>query len=340
MINVALIGFGGIAQAHKAAYLSLMKKGAPVALKAAMDIDPKRFHTSVEINLGKADTEEIEGMNYYTDLEEMLEKEDIQMVDICLPTPLHAKVAADMLNRGYHVLSEKPMARTLELCNEMIASAKKAKGKLMIGQCLRFYPQYVFLKELIDSKKYGKPISGFFERLSGPPIWGWDNWFMDYERSGGCLLDMHIHDLDMIRFLFGEPEWVTCRANHVQSKFDTVHSNLYYSDVPVTAIGDWSLEGVSFRHGYRVGFEKATVVFENNLVTVYPRAGESFIAKLDYDLGGIEGEIDFFANCIITGEENTKNSPESAAITIKLAETLQKSAQNGGEKIKFEGNII
>lgn len=127
----------------------------------------------------------------------------------------------------------------------------------------------------------------------------------------------------MIRYLFGEPEFVSCRAGDKQSKFDTVHSNFYYNGTPVTAIGDWSLDGVKFRHGYRVGFEQATVIFDSNVVTIYQSDGQSHVVDLKYSVDGIEGEIEYFANCICNNTENDKNAPESAAMSIKIAELLK-----------------
>ena len=101
----------------------------------------EQFTKRIEINLGVAKVDESRTLATYTDLDEMLAKENLDMIDICLPTFLHAPYAIDMLKRGYHVLSEKPMARTSALCLDMVAAAKQAKGNLMIGQCLRVFPQ-------------------------------------------------------------------------------------------------------------------------------------------------------------------------------------------------------
>ncbi|MBR4072676.1 MAG: Gfo/Idh/MocA family oxidoreductase, partial [Clostridia bacterium] len=179
MIKVAMIGFGGIAQAaHLPAYINLEKQGK-AKLVAICDIDEKRFTAKMEINIGGAETSVGEEIKKYTDWREMLKKEDVDMVDICLPTFLHADTAIEALNMGYHVLSEKPMSLCYEDCLRMCDAAKKADKKLMIGQCLRFGDDYNFLKEAIENNTFGKVLSGTFRRMSGPPIWGWDNWFMD-----------------------------------------------------------------------------------------------------------------------------------------------------------------
>ncbi len=335
MLNVAILGYGGIAKAHQAAYASLAKKGAPVRLVALCDTDPEQFSKNIAINLGEADISGTRDLACYTDLDKMLAEEKLDIIDICLPTFLHAEYAVKLLEKGYHVQSEKPMARTYQQCQDMLAAAKKSGRQLMIGQCLRFYPQYEFLKDLIEKGTYGKVISAFMQRYSGPPIWAWENWFMDYKRSGGCLLDMHIHDLDMARHLFGEPETVACRSQDVRSGQDIVYSQLHYPDLPVTAIGDWSLDGTPFHHGYRISFEKASVIFDSATVMVYPRSGEPFQADLAYEEGGIEREIAYFANIISSGQPNLKNPPESAAASVKLAETLLQSSKAGGRQLPF-----
>ena len=77
----------------------------------------------------------------------------------------------------------------------------------MVAHCIRFWPEYLALKELVESGKYGKLTSAFFRRLSGLPKWS--TWFPNPELSGGAILDLHIHDVDFIQFLLGLPKYVT-----------------------------------------------------------------------------------------------------------------------------------
>lgn len=335
MLKAALIGFGGIAQAaHLPAYRNLQERGK-VKLVAVCDIDPQRFTKAMEINIGGAQDSSSMDFRRYTDWEDMLDHQEVDMVDVCLPTFLHAQTTVELLKRGYHVLSEKPMALDYEQSMTMVETANQAKGQLMIGQCLRFASGYTFLKDAIEANTFGKPMSAVFRRMSGPPVWGWDNWFMDYERSRGCLLDMHIHDIDMVRFLFGEPDAVSCVTQDVYSRDDIAHSRLMYRGMSVLAIGDWSQEGTGFTADYRVAFEKATVVLDSEGVTVYPRGGEAYKPELD-DKSFYEAEIEFFVDLIASGADNVINPPSSAAMTVKLIDTLRESARSGGRVIPFE----
>ena len=162
----------------------------------------------------------------------------------------------------------------------MIRASEVAGKHLMIGQCVRFYPAFDYVKEAIDEGRFGKLLGGFFSRLSAPPSWGWENWYMNPERSCGCINDLHIHDVDIIRYLFGEPDSVSCRASTSICVHDTVHTSLFYGDAPVTAIGDWTLVGTKFEATCRMDFEKATVTYVGSTLTVYPKEGEPFVPAL------------------------------------------------------------
>ncbi len=332
MIKAALIGFGGIVKgAHLPGYKALEAMGK-VKLVAACDIRPEAFGEGVQLNIGNGSSEGVGDIHTYTDLEEMLQREDVDLIDICLPTYLHKQYAVDMLNRGYLVLSEKPMALSYEDCKEMVAAAN---GRLMIGQCLRFSPQYLYAKEVIDSGIYGKVTNATFRRLSEPPLWGWDNWFMDPSRSGGVIFDLHVHDLDIIRFLFGEPKAVSCVAGGAHIVEDAFAiSRMDYDGMSVIAEGRWDQVKMPFKMEYTISLEKATIQLVGGAVTVFPHEGESFNPTLPGDDMYMK-EIEYITDIFVSGEENTRNTPESAAESIRLAETLKKSADNGGAILPF-----
>ena len=325
-----MIGFGGIAQVHKAAYAELEKEGK-ARLAAVCDTDPASFDKKIEINIGGGDKGEND-FGAYTDLEEMLRCEHLDMIDICVPTYMHAETAAEMLRRGYDVLSEKPMALRYSECASMLEVAKSSGRRLMIGQCLHFFPEYEYLKGVVVSGEFGRPLSGFFQRLSTPPVWGWQNWYLDGARSGGCLQDMHIHDIDMTRWLFGDPDHVSCRSKSTVGDWDMAHSVLCFGEMTVTVIGDWSLPNVPFDASYRVAFERATVFCSGGRVTVVPAEGESWSPELP-DVNGYAREIAYFIGLLLSGEENTVNLPEDAAASLRIIERLRESAVNGGERL-------
>lgn len=335
MLKAAILGYGGIARSHRSGYELLAKQQAPVKLVALCDIDPKQFEKEVTINQGNGQESDISQYHTYTSLDEMLEKEELDVIDICLPTYLHAEYAIKLLRLGYNVQCEKPMGLSSALCDKMLAAARESGKKLMIGMCLRFDHMYTVLKDAIDQNTYGKVTSAFFERLSSTPRWGYDGWFQDYDRSGGVALDMHIHDVDMVRYLFGEPKAVSALVSDARLKCSAIHSTFAYDDMIVTAIGDWGkAKGFPFTMGYSVNFERATIVLNKGVVTVYPDDAEPFEAPLDPDGKGnhrMAAEIEYFARSILGEIENTRNQPADAANTVRLIETLKKSAENGGK---------
>ena len=334
MLKAAIIGFGGIAGSHRRGYANLKEQGK-VELVCACDVEPQAFTRKVQINLGGENTELQENIRFYTDLDEMLSKEKLDFVDICAPTFLHAELSKKALSYGVHVLCEKPMSLEYEACKEMIKASEDAEKELMIGQCLRFYPAFDYIKAAIDDGRFGKVLGGFFSRISSPPIWGWKNWFMNPELSGGCITDLHIHDVDIIRYLFGEPEAVSCRASSSVCVNDTVHTTFFYGNTPITAIGDWSLTGIRFNANCRINFENATVTYGAEL-TVYPKDGTKPYTVELADVSGYQGEIDYFCDVVEGKIKNEKNPATSAATTVRLIERMRESANEGGKILSFE----
>lgn len=336
MIRAALIGFGGIAKSHRRAFRMLEESGL-AKLVCAYDVNPEAFTRNTKINNDSADVLPEEHINYYTDLDEMIKNESFELVDICIPSYLHKEMTIRMLNHGYHVMCEKPMSLSYADSMDMVRAAKENGKELMIGQCVRFYPAFEFVKEAIDDGRFGKVTSAHLQRLSAPPTWGWENWFLRPECSGGCLTDMHIHDVDLARYLFGEPDAVRCMAHSSVSIHDSAHTTLKYGDMPITIIGDWELSGFRFAAISRISFERATVVYDTKTLTVYPKDGTEPY-EVDAPLVSSQyNELSYLINIINSGKENTKNPPESAAKSVRVIELLRESIANGGEFVRFEG---
>ena len=328
-IRIAMIGFGGIARTHYAGYTELAERGVPYELVAICDIDKAQFEKQITINTNSEPVKIASSIHTYTDIDEMLAKEEFDMADICLPTYLHRDYTIKMLRAGKHVMCEKPMALNSEQCEEMIAVAKETGKQLMIGQCLRFSPSYLYIKKCIDEGTFGKLQNLSMYRLSAHPEWGFENWFQDDTKSGGCILDMHIHDIDMARYLFGEPEAVSVVAYNGQTRWQVENSRLIYPDLTVVVDGSWN-EGrkAPFTAGLRARFEKASVIMQGYALKVYPNEGDTFVPDVPV-VRPVTEELAFFIDLLQNGKENTENPAESACATVKLVELLRESADNG-----------
>ena len=170
------------------------------------------------------------------------------LVDICLPTPFHRTYAERAFAAGKHAVVEKPLALTLTDADAIIAAASAAGKYLMVGHVLRFWPEYLAVRDKLLSGELGQPIAATAQRLSNLPQWA--EWFRDPQKTGGAVLDLMIHDLDMLNWLFGKPRRVSATGikepnggwNHVTAliSYDRVEAEAEASflmprDFPFTA---------------------------------------------------------------------------------------------------------
>ena len=326
MLKYAIIGFGGLGKVHFGNYEAI-KARKDVELVAICDIEESAFKSKSATNLGEDNTVlDFTGINLYNDASEMFEKEQLDFIVSALPTFIHEKYAVMAMEKGIHVFSEKPMAINYEQGKHMLEVSKKNNVKLMIGQCVRYFPQYTKLKEIIDSKKYGKVIDAEFNRLSVTPIWSWHNWFLDESLSGGAILDLHVHDVDFINYVFGKPDKLCSIATNVATKHDSVTTLYYYDDVVVTARGSWGESATyPFSTPFRARFEKATIERINGKYMLYPQEGEPFEIEVGNEDGYVEEVVDFI-DCIENDRESKINPPESSLQTIEIAFAEKKSA--------------
>lgn len=338
-VRVAMIGFGGIAKSHKKGYEILAAEGANVRLVAICDIDPSRFTAGTVTNLGAEKAANLDGINTYTNVDEMLEKEDFSMVDICIPTYLHCEYAIKMMKAGKHVLSEKPMALNSADCEKMLAAAKEYNRVLMIGQCLRFEPAYLYLKKCVDEGTFGKLKNMRMHRMSSHPMWGFEQWYTKTEKSGGCIMDLHIHDVDMARFLLGEPDSVSCLSYDGMTRWLDVNSRLFYPEQGVNVFIDSTFDQsdrIRFRCGCNARFERANVIITGDNVEVFPDGADPFTPELE-KADRMAEEIRKTAKLSVDpAETNEANPPESARNTIRLIELLRESAAQNGAVLQFE----
>src|SRR6185503_13761303 len=119
----------------------------------------------------------------------------------------HPELAIAALKAGKHVLCEKPLARTSQLARQIVESAEDAKGFFMPAMCIRFWPEWAWVKNAIHEKTFGLVLGARFRRVAQPPGWGHQH-FLSGEKSGGALLDLHVHDVDFVQFCFGRPRAV------------------------------------------------------------------------------------------------------------------------------------
>lgn len=339
MLRIGLIGLGFMGRTHLENYIRLESEGVPIQVVALCDVDVEKLEGNASggnIDTGSSGID-YNRFNKYTSVEEMLEKEQLDCVDMTLPTFLHRDIAIQCLNHGVHVLCEKPMALNAQECEDMIDAAVRNGKQLMIGQCLRFWPAYEYLKELVVNETYGKVLAGYFYRGGGTPTWG--PWLLEKAKSGGALLDMHVHDIDMINWLFGKPESVSSLARNVVpgSGYDVVSTNYLYEDGKVVnAQADWTLQGdYGFDMQFRVNFEKGNIVFNSEGLKVNVNDGPGFKPEISEEMGYYQ-ELKYFVEALISGKTVDTAAPFSTMDSIVIAEAEIESADNRGAWVRVK----
>lgn len=336
-LKIGLIGLGGQGRGH-AKHLMKCGEDSPYRLVAVCDVRPEMFEKiSVSFNIAENQGEMgFDQYHCYTDMDDMLKKEQLDMVVIALPTYMHCDATVKFLRAGIHVLCEKPMGLDEAQCRLMLDTAKETGKMLMIGQCLRFWNEYKILKGMIDSGEFGKVTAAMFYRGGSFPSWGFENWFQDKNRGGGAIVDQHVHDVDMVQYLFGMPDAVSTSAKILLegSNYDTLCTNYIYKDGPVAfAHNDWTLS-FGFKHGFRVNFERATLEMGDKLILTRKETGKS--EEITFErVNALAAETAYFVECILGKHENVINPPESSMDTIRLVHAEVESANNGAMPVKL-----
>ena len=263
MIRVGIVGVGFMGWIHWLAYQKVA--GARVA---AISTRNERRRAGdwrgIQGNFGPPGEQvDLSDVATYAQLDELLADPHVDLVDITLPTSLHADVAIRALEAGKHVLCEKPMALRLGDCERMVAAAKKANRLLMVAHVLPFFPEYDWALKTIRDGQYGRARGGAFHRVIANPSWLENFWSPDH--IGGPMLDLHVHDAHFIRLVFGLPEKVVTTGRLRNGLPEFWHSQFRFAE------SDWVVEATSgtidqqgrpFMHGFEIHLERATLLFD------------------------------------------------------------------------------
>ena len=347
MLRAAVIGAGRMGRGHIGVYRQLEREGYPVKLVALCDVDESKFagNKGAELNIARSagvstDAPDYSAYHCYTDVADMLAHEQLDAVDVVVPTYLHAPVTMQVLNAGVNVLCEKPMSTGTDLCRQMIDTAEAAGKRLMIGQCLHFWNEYVILREKVLSGEYGKVNEAYFYRGGAQdPVKNpsWQQWILDRSLGGGGLFDQHIHDIDVIRWCFGTPKSVSVIGTTIypKSAYDVcaVHYRFDDPSLIVSARDCTVYKGsYGFRYGYSVNFEHATMVCQDGQLTIMPEGQDPILVPRDKN-SAYYYEIRCFLDGIQSGAPYDRNRPEEAMENVRIALAELESADKGGAEV-------
>ena len=337
MKKVAIVGFGFMGKTHYGAW----KKCRGAKVVAVCDNNLAQLTAKVVGNIkGAADNSSLpKSVRVWADFGEMLAAGGIDIVDITLPTPLHPRMTVAALEAGCNVLCEKPMALTLKDCDAMLAAERKSGRKLLVAQCCRFDPAYAYVRRLVKDRTYGKTIAAEFTRFMAAPKWSpkGGSWLLDETKSGGLYVDAHVHDADLVRFIFGEPKRAVSRGHRSAHGYTdhTVTRYEYADGKLVTAASSFAAaSSLVFDAAARFFFEGATVYLGGayrSPLTVYPDGGKAFQPKLP-KLSGYEAEVRYFLD-LVEGRVRPKDAVLTAGdARASIALVLNERAQARGSR--------
>lgn len=221
MLRVAIVGTGGIAHVHMDAYLKLSDRCKVVALVDIVPGKARRFMEEFGVTC-----------DVYEDHKDILDRNDIDLVDVCTPPYVHASISINCLKAGMNVVCEKPMAASLEECDAMLNARDESGKKLSIIAQNRFRKPIRDLKMLLDSGiagevKHAQIDSHWWRGHCYYDLWWRGTW---EKEGGGCTLNHAVHHIDMLCWMMGLPDKVTSVLAN------TSHDNAEVEDLSLSVL--------------------------------------------------------------------------------------------------------
>jgi predicted dehydrogenase len=331
-----LVGFGFMGGMHAQIY----KRLPEAEIVAVVDPDTATALAKLkELGMDAA---------HFETLSEALQSADADFVDICLPTFLHLAAAREAIAAGKAVFCEKPLATDSAEAEVVVLEADSAGITFMVGHCIRFWPEYVALRRLVESGDAGNLLSLTLQRRASRPGYSKDNWLQDPAKSCGAALDLHIHDTDFVLSLLGAPTAVTSTGVSDLGGVSHIFTQYHYDSGPVVlAEGGWNYPPKwGFLMAFQAVFENGTMEYDSNAsptTRIVIGDGEPTEATLDKadagaselaegnlsDLGGYYFELSHFIGCLENGTKPETSTGQDALASLKTTFAEIKSVESG-----------
>ncbi|HOP55374.1 MAG TPA: Gfo/Idh/MocA family oxidoreductase [bacterium] len=321
MLRVGIIGAGMMGRTHAECWSRL----EDVKIQVVCDVQVERA--------------EVLSRTYNCDVstsaDDVIKRSDIDIVDICTPTPFHSEIAVSALEKGKHTLCEKPVARNLESARKVVKTAREVDVKFMTAHVVRFFPEYVTARNLIDQGAIGIPRMARTKRGGQYPLGRWNDWFSDVDMSGGCLVDTGIHDFDYLRWIFGDVERVYASAltwRRLEHKDYGLVTLRFKSKAMAQVEIIWAQPpGTPFNTGFELIGTDGLIAYnsqDSSSLRIMVSNGDNIVQRAESPLAESPylTEIRHFVSCI---EENKEPSvtPEDAYKALEVAIASLESAR-------------
>jgi predicted dehydrogenase len=291
--------------------------------------------TGIRGNFGPAGTHmDLGGLQRYEAFEQMLADPNLDLIDVCTPTHLHAPMALAALRAGKHVLVEKALALTTADADAMVAAARQAGKQLLVAHVLPFFPEFAFAIRSVRERSHGALLGAHFKRVISRPDWSDD--IADASKTGGPAVDLHIHDTHFIRLLAGMPRAVCATGVSAGAAVEYLNTSYLYSPRGPglsCASGAVAQNGRPFVHGYEIYLERATLTYDSGGIplTVFTADGKSTSPELGSGdpVEAFTRELQTAVDGIRTGQEPDLLSGQLARDALVLCHKEIESVQKG-----------
>ncbi|MEE2889390.1 MAG: Gfo/Idh/MocA family oxidoreductase [Planctomycetota bacterium] len=329
-IGIGIIGFGFMGRTHLDAYLRASETDISCAVREVFSLEDPASASSGNVDTGASTAVDLVAseIRFSTGVESLLSSDDIDLVSICTPTDTHVDLAIQALEAGKHVLLEKPVALS---CSEVerLQIAHEGSGLLcMPAMCMRFWPGWSWLREKVQDASLGAVTSASFQRFGASPTWSQD-FYLDEQRSGGALTDLHVHDADFIVATFGMPAEVSTCGTRSQ-----LVTQYRYPSGPASVMAEaaWYPDpGYPFQMKYRVGFEDSVADFDlarPEAPLILHRGGEAEPVSVP-EINGYDLEVRHILEAVQREESSIQPDLEDAVRVTRLLEAEARSLDEG-----------
>lgn len=316
-LRVGLVGLGFMGRTHAAAWRAAAADGVPVELAGGHDAGAPAAPAGGNLDVG-GDDDPLADLPRAASLDELLAPGRVDAIDLCTPTDTHVELALRALDAGLHVLVEKPVALDVAAIEALDARSRETGRIVMPAMCMRFWPAWTRIAEAVREERLGPVRAASFERLGPSPSWS-RAFYLDPDRSGGALVDLHVHDVDFVHQLFGPPDEVDADGDalHVVARYRWHESARH-----VVARGAW-LPAASFPFRMRLLVACSEGVLDFDLardapLLVHDHEGTRPFgpegAAAAAEGTGYDGEVRAFARAVRDGAPPPVTLAEAAAV--------------------------
>ncbi len=320
MIKVGIAGAGFMGEVHASCYSKL----PDVQIYAVAEKNPERRQRFVK---------QFSPKKVYEDAAELASDPEVDLVDVCLPTPLHGPVSVAALRAGKHLLLEKPITLDLKEAEAILEEARRSRGKFMVAHVLRFWPEYTVVRQVLEGGKLGQVREVYAARFNELPLWSEGTWIMDERQSGGLVIDLMIHDIDFLMWNLGKVNRVWAHGIYNEKGFAIQVMAVLEFESGATAYIEGAYlnpSGTGLTTQMRIYGQEGMLEFYpgSDRIRVAQKGGEQELLSPPEE-DGYYREIEYFVKCIKENKEPEVITGQEAVESLRVCLAVREALKQG-----------